>query len=80
MTLAPFADHRSRILPECIAQALFRIDYTQIGGLWVATFITLLLVPVLYAIFVLDLTILKWEKKEEKQQQPLVGQTEFAAD
>jgi len=67
-------------LPECIAQALFRIDYTQIGGLWVATFITLLLVPVLYAIFVLDLTILKWEKKEEKQQQPLVGQTEFAAD
>jgi hypothetical protein len=46
----------------------------------VATFITLLLVPALYAIFVLDLTILKWEKKEEKQQQPLVGQTEFAAD
>jgi len=67
-------------LPECIAQALFRVDYTQIGGLWVATFITLLLVPALYAIFVLDLTILKWEKKEEKQQQPLVGQTEFAAD
>lgn len=29
--------------------------YTQIGGLAVATFITLLLVPVLYAIFVLDL-------------------------
>ena len=32
--------------------------YTQIGGLCVATFITLLLVPVLYAIFVLDLKIL----------------------
>jgi multidrug efflux pump subunit AcrB len=37
--------------------------YTQIGGLCVATFITLLLVPVLYAIFVLDLKILKWEEK-----------------
>ncbi len=31
--------------------------YAQIGGLAVATFITLLLVPVFYAIFVLDL---KW--------------------
>jgi multidrug efflux pump subunit AcrB len=39
--------------------------YAQIGGLTVATFITLLLVPVLYAIFVLDLKIVKWEKKEE---------------
>jgi multidrug efflux pump subunit AcrB len=40
--------------------------YTQIGGLCVATFITLLMVPVLYSIFVLDLKILKWEsvKKE----------------
>src|SRR5262249_49761327 len=35
--------------------------YAQIGGLSVATFITLLLVPVLYAIFVLDLKIVKWE-------------------
>lgn len=35
--------------------------YAQIGGLTVATFITLLLVPVLYAIFVLDLKIVKWE-------------------
>jgi hypothetical protein len=35
--------------------------YTQIGGLSVATFITLLLVPVLYAIFVLDLKIVPWE-------------------
>jgi len=34
--------------------------YTQIGGLLTATFITLLLVPVLYAIFVLDLKIVKW--------------------
>ena len=35
--------------------------YAQIGGLSVATFIELLLVPVLYGIFVLDLKIIKWE-------------------
>ncbi|MGC1905349.1 MAG: efflux RND transporter permease subunit [Candidatus Acidiferrum sp.] len=34
--------------------------YAQVGGLGVATFITLLLVPVLYSIFVLDLKIVKW--------------------
>ena len=38
--------------------------YAQIGGLGVATFITLLLVPVLYSIFVLDLKIIRWEAKE----------------
>jgi multidrug efflux pump subunit AcrB len=37
--------------------------YAQIGGLGVATFITLLLVPVLYSIFVLDLKIIRWEAK-----------------
>jgi len=37
--------------------------YTQIGGLLLATIITKILVPVLYAIFVLDLKILKWEEK-----------------
>jgi len=35
--------------------------YAQIGGLTIATFVTLLLVPVLYSIFVLDLKIVKWE-------------------
>jgi multidrug efflux pump len=35
--------------------------YAQIGGLTVATFVTLLLVPVLYAIFVLDLKLVNWE-------------------
>jgi multidrug efflux pump subunit AcrB len=35
--------------------------YSQIGGLGVATFITLLLVPVLYAVFVLDLKWVKWQ-------------------
>ena len=34
--------------------------YAQIGGLSVATFITLLLVPVLYAIFVYDLKLVHW--------------------
>jgi multidrug efflux pump subunit AcrB len=35
--------------------------YAQIGGLMIATFVTLLLVPVIYSIFVLDLKIVKWE-------------------
>jgi len=34
--------------------------YAQIGGLTIATFVTLLLVPVLYATCVLDLKIVKW--------------------
>lgn len=34
--------------------------YAQSGGLSVATFIELLLVPVLYAIFVLDLKLVQW--------------------
>jgi multidrug efflux pump len=37
--------------------------YAQIGGLTAATFITLLLVPVIYAIAVLDLKVVKWETK-----------------
>jgi multidrug efflux pump subunit AcrB len=37
--------------------------YAQIGGLTVATFITLLIVPVLYAIVVLDLKLVKWERE-----------------
>jgi len=35
--------------------------YAQIGGLAVATFITLLLVPVLYSIAVLDLKMIRWD-------------------
>jgi multidrug efflux pump subunit AcrB len=38
--------------------------YAQIGGLAVAAFTTLLLVPVLYSIFVLDLKIIRWETKQ----------------
>lgn len=36
--------------------------YTQIGGLTVATIVTLVLVPVLYAIFVLDLKLVRWDE------------------
>lgn len=36
--------------------------YAQIGGLTLATFITLLLVPVIYSICVLDLKIVHWEE------------------
>jgi len=36
--------------------------YAQIGGLLFATFVTLLLVPVFYSVFVLDLKIVKWQK------------------
>jgi multidrug efflux pump subunit AcrB len=51
--------------------------YAQIGGLTIATFITLLLVPVMYSIFVLDLKLIKWEMKE---QHPLVDGATAAAD
>jgi multidrug efflux pump subunit AcrB len=50
--------------------------YAQIGGLSVATFIELLLVPVLYAIFVLDLKLVKWEATVERSY---VGSTEAEA-
>jgi multidrug efflux pump subunit AcrB/predicted DNA-binding transcriptional regulator len=53
IALFPLASHGGPLWePMC---------YAQIGGLCAATFITLLLVPVLYAIFVLDLKLVKWE-------------------
>jgi multidrug efflux pump subunit AcrB len=39
--------------------------YGQIGGLTFATFVTLLLVPVIYATFVLDLKLVRWEAHEK---------------
>ena len=42
--------------------------YTQIGGLTMATVVTLILVPVLYTIFVLDLKILHWEEDKGGEQ------------
>ena len=58
--------------------------YAQIGGLAVATFITLLLVPVLYSIFVLDLKIIRWESKVAvpdsagRLPQPITPSTELS--
>ncbi|MBX7187755.1 MAG: efflux RND transporter permease subunit [Vicinamibacteria bacterium] len=52
LALFPLASHGGPLWkPLC---------YAQIGGLGVATFITLLLVPVFYSIAVLDLKIVKW--------------------
>ena len=45
--------------------------YTQIGGLTFATVITLLLVPVLYAIFVLDLKIVTWHASGTSEAQQI---------
>jgi hypothetical protein len=50
--------------------------YAQIGGLSVATFIELLLGPVLHAVFVLDLKLAKWETTAERSY---VGSTEAEA-
>jgi multidrug efflux pump subunit AcrB len=44
--------------------------YAQIGGLTIATFIELLLVPVFYGIFVLDLKIIKWETINQEHAAP----------
>jgi hypothetical protein len=44
--------------------------YAQIGGLTIATFVTLLLVPVIYSIFVLDLKLIKWECPAEAERTP----------
>jgi multidrug efflux pump subunit AcrB len=55
LALFPLASHGGPLWkPLCFA---------QIGGLAVATFITLLLVPVFYSIAVLDLKIVKWETR-----------------
>jgi hypothetical protein len=44
--------------------------YAQIGGLTIATFVTLLLVPVIYSIFVLDLKLIKWESPAAAELTP----------
>ena len=50
--------------------------YAQIGGLTAATFVTLLLVPVIYTIFVLDLKMVKWETPEEGNEYQTPAQLE----
>jgi multidrug efflux pump subunit AcrB len=52
--------------------------YVQIAGLTAATVVTLVLVPVLYAVFVLDLKLLRWGSGEatpddERHEMPLVA-------
>ena len=42
--------------------------YAQIGGMMVATFVTLLLVPVIYSVFVLDFKLIKWETAGEAKE------------
>jgi multidrug efflux pump subunit AcrB len=60
LALFPLASHGGPLWqPLC---------YAQIGGLAVATFITLLLVPVFYSIAVLDLKIVRWEQPESTQE------------
>jgi multidrug efflux pump subunit AcrB len=56
IALIPLAMHGGPLwVPMC---------YAQIGGLTVATFVTLVLVPVIYAIFVKDLKLVKWGAAE----------------
>ena len=70
IALFPLASHGGPLWqPMC---------YAQIGGLSVATFITLLLVPVIYSIFVLDLKLVKWEKTESAQAAQKISSTETA--
>jgi len=49
--------------------------YVQIGGLTLATVITLVLVPVIYAIFVLDLKVVRWGKTASDAQSATSGET-----
>ncbi|MGA9996756.1 MAG: efflux RND transporter permease subunit [Pyrinomonadaceae bacterium] len=54
--------------------------YAQMGGMICATFITLLLVPVIYSIFVLDLKLIKWEAAgTEKEAGPEAIQPQLEA-
>ncbi len=47
--------------------------YVQIGGLSAATFVTLLIVPVIYATFVLDLKLVTWDAHEAKADESAPG-------
>lgn len=44
--------------------------YAQIGGLLLANYVTKLLVPALYAIFVLDLKLIKWRERAAPPTSP----------
>jgi multidrug efflux pump subunit AcrB len=49
--------------------------YVQIGGLTAATVVTLVLVPVLYAIFVLDLKLIRWSAPHGDEPPPKADPT-----
>jgi Cu/Ag efflux pump CusA len=54
IALFPLASHGGPLWePLCFA---------QIGGLAVATVVTLLMVPVIYAVFVKDLRLIRWRQ------------------
>jgi multidrug efflux pump subunit AcrB len=62
IALIPLASHGGPLWePLC---------YAQIGGLTLSTFITLLLVPVVYSIFVLDLKWVRWEEGVSEKGEP----------
>jgi multidrug efflux pump subunit AcrB len=48
--------------------------FAQIGGLSVATLVTLLLVPVLYFVFVRDLRVVQWERDVPVDKQNTPGE------
>jgi multidrug efflux pump subunit AcrB len=54
--------------------------YAQIGGLTLATAVTLFIVPVFYAIFVLDLKIVRWGRQSPLDQtsEPLIDDETLA--
>lgn len=60
MALVPLAIHGGPLWqPLC---------YAQVGGLAFATVMTLILVPVIYSFFVLDLKIISWQQLEQSKE------------
>ena len=49
--------------------------YAQIGGLTIATFVTLGLVPVLYSFVVLDLKLISWKREETSSSEATEAQS-----
>ena len=66
MALVPLAVHGGPLWePMC---------YAQIGGLSAATIITLLLVPIMYSICVLDLKIIRWDETPALEEPPITAE------
>ena len=58
LALFPLALHRGPLWEA--------LCYAQIGGLTLATMVTLIIVPVFYSIFVFDLKIVRWEDRAKQ--------------